>query len=66
MKAIFYFATLREGAKRVRGKRDRGAANKTPVFGMLKRDSKIYTQIVKNASAKSVLMVANTHNYEIF
>ena len=33
------------GAKRVRGKRGRGAANKTPVFGMLKRDGKVYTQI---------------------
>ena len=31
------------GAKRVRGKRGRGASNKIPVFGMLKRDSKIYT-----------------------
>ena len=31
------------GAKRVRGKRGRGAANKTPVFGMLKRDGKVYT-----------------------
>ena len=26
------------GAKRVRGKRGRGAAGKTPVFGLLKRD----------------------------
>ena len=40
------------GSKRVRGKRGRGATNKTPVFGMLKRDGKVYTQIVKNCSAK--------------
>ena len=26
------------GAKRVRGKRGRGAAGKTPVFGLLKRN----------------------------
>lgn len=32
------------GSKRVRGKRGRGAANKTPVFGMLKRDGKVYTK----------------------
>jgi len=35
------------GAKRVRGKRDRGASEKQPVFGMLKRDGKVYTQVVK-------------------
>ena len=29
--------------------------SKTPVFGLLKRDGKVYTQIVKNCS-KSVLM----------
>ena len=39
MKATFYFAllvTFQEGAKRVRGKRGRGAAGKHIVFGMLK------------------------------
>ena len=29
------------GAKRIRGKRGRGAAGKTPVFGLLKRNRKI-------------------------
>ena len=43
------------GAKRVKGKRGRGARGKTPVLGMLKRDGNVYTQIVKNCS-KSVLM----------
>lgn len=28
------------GAKRIRGKRGRGAGGKTPVFGILKRDGK--------------------------
>ena len=45
------------GAKRVRGKRGRGAANKTPVFGMLKRDGKVYTQIVKNCSANELIPI---------
>ena len=38
------------GARRVRGIRGRGARGKTPVFGMLKRSDKVYTQIVKNCS----------------
>ncbi len=45
------------GAKRVRGKRGRGAANKTPVFGMLKRDGKVYTQVVKNCSASELIPI---------
>lgn len=36
------------GAKRVRGTRSRGAKGKIPVFGMLKRNGKVYTQVVKN------------------
>ena len=45
------------GSKRVRGKRGRGATNKTPVFGMLKRDGKVYTQIVKNCSANELIPI---------
>ena len=45
------------GSKQVRGKRGRGAANKTPVFGMLKRDGKVYTQIVKNCSANKLIPI---------
>lgn len=33
------------GARRVRGKRGRGASGKTPVFGLLKRNGKVYTRI---------------------
>ena len=33
------------GAKRIRGKRGRGAAGKTPVFGLLKRDGFVYVEI---------------------
>jgi len=38
------------GTKRVRGKRGRGAAGKTIVFGPLKRGHKVYTEIVPDAS----------------
>ena len=50
------------GAKRVRGKRGRGAANKTPVFGMLKRDGKVYTQIVKNCSASELIPILSQYS----
>ena len=45
------------GAKRVRGKRGRGAAGKTPVFGLLKRDGKVYVEIVKNCTREQLLPV---------
>jgi len=35
------------GARRIKGKRGRGAGGKIPVFGMLKRECKVYIQIVK-------------------
>ena len=38
------------GAKRVRGKRGRGAGGKMKVFGMKKRGDKVYTQIVPHPS----------------
>ena len=45
------------GAKRIRGKRGRGAAGKTPVFGLLKRDGNVYVQIVKNCSKESLMPI---------
>ena len=42
------------GAKRVRGKRGRGAGSKTPVFGILQRQGKVYTEIVPDC-AKATL-----------
>ena len=36
------------GASRVRGKRGRGARGKTIVFGLLKREGKVYTEIIPN------------------
>ena len=45
------------GARRVRGKRGRGANGKVPVFGILKRDGKVYTNIVKNCSKAQLLPI---------
>ena len=45
------------GARRVRGIRGRGAKGKIPVFGMLKRDDKVYTQIVKNRSISELMPI---------
>ena len=42
------------GARRVRGKRGRGAAGKIPVFGILKREGKVFTQIIEKASKFSL------------
>ena len=45
------------GAKRVRGRRGRGAKGKIPVFGMLKRNGKVYTQVVKNCSMNELIPI---------
>lgn len=38
------------GAKRVKGKRARGADGKTIVFGLLKRGQKVITEIIPDCS----------------
>jgi transposase len=43
------------GARRVRGKRGRGAKGKVPVIGLLKREGKVFTKVVK-ACTKAELM----------
>ena len=45
------------GARRVRGIRGRGAKGKIPVFGMLKRGDKVYTQVVKSVSASELMPI---------
>jgi len=45
------------GARRVRGIRGRGAKGKIPVFGMLKRGEKVYTQIVKSCSINELMPI---------
>lgn len=45
------------GPRRVRGRRGRGAERKTIVFGILKRNGKVYTQIVPSAEAVVLLRI---------
>jgi transposase len=45
------------GARRVRGKRGRGAVGKTPVFGLLKRNGNVYVQIVKHCSKEELIPI---------
>lgn len=42
------------GPRRVRGKRGRGAGSKTIVFGLLKRGDQVYTEIVPDASKRTL------------
>ena len=41
-------------AKRVKGKRGRGASGKTIVFGIFNRNGKVYTEIIPNARRKTL------------
>lgn len=43
------------GARRVRGKKGRGAYGKTIVFGLKKRKGNVYTQIITNCSKREIL-----------
>lgn len=45
------------GARRIRGKRGRGAAGKTPVFGLLKRGEKVFVAIVPNCSKETLMPI---------
>ena len=49
------------GPRRIRGKRGRGASGKTIVFGIFKRDDKVYTEIVPDASKASLIKVIRGH-----
>lgn len=42
------------GPRRVRGKRGRGAAGKTIVFGVLKRNGRVYTEIIPDVKKRSL------------
>lgn len=46
-----YFGGVRKG------KRGRGAAGKVPVFGLLKRGGKVYTQIIQDAKATTLVPI---------
>lgn len=45
------------GARRVRGKRGRGARGKIPVVGLLKRHGKVYTQIISNCTKEELMPI---------
>ena len=45
------------GAKRIRGKRGRGACGKTIVFGIYKRNGCVYTEIVPNCSRRTLYAI---------
>jgi transposase-like protein len=52
------------GPTRVRGKRGRGAGRKMIVFGLLKRQDKVYTTIVPNCSREELLPIIKGHILE--
>jgi transposase len=43
------------GARRVRGKRGRGACGKTIVFGIFKRNGSVYTEVVPDCKKRTLL-----------
>jgi transposase len=45
---------------RRKGPRGRGAAGKAPVFGLLKRNGKVYTRIVEDVSRKTLRQIIRT------
>ncbi len=45
---------------RCKGPRGRGAAGKVPVFGLLKRNGKVYTWIVEDVSRKTLRQIIKT------
>jgi transposase-like protein len=49
------------GAKRIKGKRGRGAYGKTIVFGLLKREGKVYTEIVPDVKAVTLQALIRGH-----
>jgi len=40
-----------------KGKRGRGAAGKVPVFGILKRGGRVYTQVITDAASRTLLPI---------
>ncbi len=46
-----YFGGVRKG------KRGRGAAGKVPVFGILKRGGRVYTQVIPDAKSKTLMPI---------
>jgi transposase len=53
---------------RRKGKRGRGAAGKSVVFGLLERDGRVYTKVVENVSAETLMthIRANTRKGSVY
>ena len=49
------------GPRRVKGKRGRGAGDKTIVFGLYKRNGKVYTEIVPGAADHTLQRIIRGH-----
>jgi len=49
------------GARRVRGRRGRGASGKQIVFGIFKRNGSVYTEIVPNCKAQTLQAIIRGH-----
>lgn len=49
------------GARRIKGKRGRGAYGKTIVFGLLKRQGKVYTEIVPDCQRATLQGIIRGH-----
>lgn len=45
------------GPKRVRGRRGRGAGRKIMVFGLLKREGKVFSQVISRATQQEILPI---------
>jgi len=43
-----------------KGKRGRGSENKIPVFGILKRNGRVYTQIIPNSASKTLMEIVHS------
>ena len=49
------------GARRIKGKRGRGAYGKTTVFGILERQGRVYTEIVSDCSKQTLQAIIRGH-----
>jgi len=52
------------GARRVRGKRGRGASGKTPVLGLHKRGERVFVSVVANCSKRELMPILKGHILE--
>ena len=49
------------GPRRIKGKRGRGAGSKTIVFGLFKRNGKVYTEIVPDCKSHTLSQIIRGH-----